>query len=347
MNACFSPLKEDVICYDIETLRNNKKHFPFDVSFTYFPLETNVDCLIGKIWKIIYTSEYFFVHADDNLYQFNTYGQFVRKISALGKGPGEYLTIFDVSVDEISGQIYIYDNSNQKVLIYNMLGEYLGQKNCEEMWYRFEVFNNLYVAHPSNIFGNAPCMLKIIAENDSAVCVGNHLLFEPQDLFLVYTVKNFQKINDGLIFMQHFNDTVYRFKSNTKTFSADYYFDFGSARFPANLLASSAGFDTQSSNYGYLKDVTENSKYLFVTIFYRGKDEKYVIDKSAGNSYSVEEKPQSVNFWPKWGYERDILIDFVRAEELIENQDKVSDEQLKTIISTLHEESNPVIVIIK
>jgi hypothetical protein len=265
----------------------------------------------------------------------------------LGKGPGEYVTIFDVSVDEISGQIYIYDNSDQKVLIYNMFGEYLDQKYCEEMWYRFEVFNNLYVAHPSNMFGNAPCMLKIIAEKDSAICIRNHLLFEPQDLFLVYSVKNFQKTNDGLIFMQQFNDTVYRFKSNKKTFSADYYFDFGSARLPVNLLASSVGFDTQSSKYGYLKDVTENSKYLFVTIFYRGKDEKYVIDKSTGNNYSIEKQQQSVNFWPKWGYERDILIDFVQAEELIKNQGKVSDEQLKTIISTLHEESNPVIVLIK
>ncbi len=155
---------------------------------------------------------------------------------------------------------------------------------------RSAVTNNVFVFNPLNYSGNEQCMLKFIAQNDSTTCFKNNVVYKQQDLFLVYDVKNFQKLNNELIFHQQFNDTIYRFDPGRKTLSVSCYFDFGNSTLPYDLLGSSNRFNNESSNYGYLYDVCENNSYVIVTINYKGENEKYVINKKNGKSFSVDNK---------------------------------------------------------
>lgn len=349
LNTCTSSLMQEITRYDILLLRSSKSDFSLTDSLTctYIPLETNNNCLIGDIHKIILSSGYFLIQSDENLFQFDINGKFVRKIASQGRGPGEYLGITDYSVDDSTLHIHILDVYGQKIVIYNMLGEFIEEKKCENMWSSFEVFNNMYIAHPLNFFGNEPCMLKIIDENDSTTCIPNNLIIDKQDFFLVSNVKNFQKTGEEFIFQQQFNDTVYRFNPDTKTFSACYYFDFKSAKLPAGLLENSSSFDNQSSIYGYIFDITESNEYIFLSIFYREKLEKYVINKKNNKTYFVKKNNQNINIWPKWSNEKDVLMDYIQTVQFMDNKEKIYDDNIKKNISKLDEDSNPVIVIMK
>jgi hypothetical protein len=343
--SCSSPSLTSTTHYEIEFLKNSKEQFIFEEPITYIPLETNQDCLIGAVYKIILTSDYIFVFTENLLYQFDTNGKYIRRIGSEGRGPAEYGYILDASVDEGSGKIYICDNFGQKINIYNFSGEYLGIKTRSGFWKRFEVIDNIYVINPLNYSGSEPCMLKVLAQDDSTTCFKNNVLYKQQNLFLVNDVKNFQKINNELIFHQQFNDTIYRFDSENRKLSVSYYFDFGNLKLPLDLLGSSISYNNESSNYGYLYDVCESDNYVFATIFYKGEYEKYVINKKTGKSYSIDKKQDLI--WPQWSNERGVLVSCLQANNLIKHKDEILDNKLKSVVSKMKEEDNPLIVLIK
>jgi len=341
--SCSSPFKTGPVCYDIKSLRNSKELFDYKGQLTYIPLETSPDCVIGAINKIILTSDHIFVFSRDVLNQFDTKGKFIRKIGSMGRGPAEYSIITDVAVDEALGQALICDL--KKINIYDLSGGYLGSKNTDVLCKRLEVINNMYVVNPWNYTGKEPCMLKIIEENNSPTCFKNDVLYNSQDFFQVFDFKNLQKFDKELIFHQQFNDTIYRFDPRDKTLSARYYFDFGNAMFPLDLLENIGKYRDESSNYGYLEDVCENGSYIFVTIFYKGENERYVINKKNGKSYAVNENQFLI--WPRWSDERGTLITFLHVGNLLKHKDEIADSNLKNILPELKEENNPVIVLMK
>lgn len=343
MVSCLSPSIKNTTHYEIELLKNSKEQFILKDPINYIPLETKQDCLIGAIYKIIPTSDFIFVFTNDLVYQFDTNGKYIRKIGSKGRGPTEYGNILDVSVDEGSGKIYICDNSGKKINIYSLSGEYLGKVPRNGLWKRFEVFDNMYFINPLNYSGNEPCMLKVVAEDDSTICFNNYVKYEQRDLFLIYDIKSFQKLNNELIFHQQFNDTIYRYNPQNRKLHVSYSFDFGSLKLPYHLLGSLTSWNNESSKYGYLHDVCENNNYVFATISYKGENEKYVINKKTGESYFIDKQQDLI--WPQWSSEKGILVSCLQANSLLKHKDEISDIKLLKIVSNMKEDDNPIVVL--
>lgn len=56
---------------------------------------------------------------------FNKNGSFLRKIGGRGKGPNEYGPLYDFQIDEANNRIYLLPWSNNKLLVYDTLGNFL------------------------------------------------------------------------------------------------------------------------------------------------------------------------------------------------------------------------------
>lgn len=85
----------------------------------YIPLETSDSCLVGPVKKFIKVKEKFYVQTDNHeLMIFSETGRFLWKLSARGRGPGEYLAIEDFDVAE-DGRIYLWDWSSRNMLLYS------------------------------------------------------------------------------------------------------------------------------------------------------------------------------------------------------------------------------------
>ena len=65
-------------------------------------LETHEECIIGRITKILYKNERFFIfdRASQAIYVFNKNGNYERKLSKQGYGPNEYQEIRDFDINE-------------------------------------------------------------------------------------------------------------------------------------------------------------------------------------------------------------------------------------------------------
>lgn len=94
------------------------------------PLETNPESLIGNIEQLRITNEKVFILDDQNhaILVFDNDGRFLLKISAQGKGPGQYQFLRDFIIDEINNEIIILGSPN-KVIRFDMSGGFIDEKS--------------------------------------------------------------------------------------------------------------------------------------------------------------------------------------------------------------------------
>jgi hypothetical protein len=133
-NACTSPQKEkqenEEVNYPVEfNLDAIKKQGEHNyVSSIFKPkvktiiLETNDDALVGNINKLRVFNEYLIVmdHIfSKKIFVFNKDGKFIHTIGGQGRGPGEYSSLSDFTIDETSGEILVLD-WNQKIMRYRI-----------------------------------------------------------------------------------------------------------------------------------------------------------------------------------------------------------------------------------
>jgi hypothetical protein len=97
----------------------------FLVHDEYIALETTPNCLIGDIRKIEIYNDLIFIldpYSAKKLLVFNKPGKFLYSVSQRGKGPGEYLDIFDFLVHE--DKIFILNNRSS-VIEYSLDGQFI------------------------------------------------------------------------------------------------------------------------------------------------------------------------------------------------------------------------------
>jgi len=105
-------------------------------SLQYIKLETTDECLIGEIWKIYSIKDKLIIfdrQISKSIYFFNQDGTFINKISRIGQGPREYVSISDIAINGEDEEIIIWDIRTQKLLIYNFDGTFVN--NIEFPYY--------------------------------------------------------------------------------------------------------------------------------------------------------------------------------------------------------------------
>lgn len=79
-------------------------------------------------------------------------GKFFREIKAIGKGPGEYVGLFDFVLDTERKEIAIYDRAQKKLIRYSFNGEFVDEFTVGPEYYSgLSIFNGHYV-----LFNNYP-----------------------------------------------------------------------------------------------------------------------------------------------------------------------------------------------
>ncbi len=95
-------------------------------SIRIVPLETNPGCLIGSTSHLYVGRNSILISTsggENNLMHFTSEGKFLNKIGSVGKGPGEYSDVNDMSVFENPLKVLIYPSSRHKILDYSFNGK--------------------------------------------------------------------------------------------------------------------------------------------------------------------------------------------------------------------------------
>lgn len=133
----------DTILYDMDKTESVIIDRLVD-SYSIIKLETGTDFLIGHVDELLYVDGKFVVvdrSIAHSVFVFDNTGKFKNKISALGNGPKEYLSINDVCVSP-EGNIVIVDNVKGRMMSFTVDGELTGTTSLYFKPYRTEFLSD-------------------------------------------------------------------------------------------------------------------------------------------------------------------------------------------------------------
>ncbi len=220
-----SETKNDFIEINIDEL-DLKDSVLFSTFFSgvkVIPLETNKNCLIGRIEDIVIENDTLYVLDRLNaksLFVFDFEGNFIRKIGNTGKGPGEYVRPQSFTVDTKNNQIHIVDNGN-KILTYTLNGKFIKEVNPE--------FENSFISSIKNMNGinyvdhmiyNSEESSFYVSSIDNSGNIINQWL--PSHIYsngftsLSGTVNQLVKTNNDIKYMRPYMDTIFTIQPGNK-----------------------------------------------------------------------------------------------------------------------------------
>ncbi|QGY46986.1 6-bladed beta-propeller [Maribellus comscasis] len=281
----------------------------------YIPLETNADCLIPQIYKLIYEGGAYFLgstNANTNnekpkkdappppptmptrsLYRFSKDGEFICQISHKGGAPSEYIDIFD----------FLYNKSNNTINIFilNDIKEF----SLEGSWKKNITIENKkvssigysnnqilgFVENPegqneySFLLFDANGQITNKYENKYRFVSTQGTYFHPECIFYQY---------NGIIHCKELHsDTIFSFDNGT--FIPKYILKQGEAKFIPDLREDPQYLYKNLGKFIIQKNCFESKNYLFYQYRWKKKDNFFIQNKSNGNQYLIDNGTGLVN----------------------------------------------------
>jgi hypothetical protein len=269
-NSC----KELVVPGDIDDSVLELKNIIEDIKYVH--LETNNNSLIGGIDKMFSFGNRIIVvdqRLAEGVFIFDQTGKFIKAIKNKGKGPGEFSTIRDVSVDTLHNNILLLDDYAAKVNVYSMNGEFI---NDIRLSYYFRQFvylkDSLFVTYNGDDINRHLSKIKDMKIVVSKAIQGIHFAGHPfVDRFPKIEIGNRDHLVSGyedVLFTPDLSDTIYAVHS--QGIRAKYRLNLGSNGV-INHLTEQTNDDQylemiNSGKYNRYKNIIESRKFLYLEI---------------------------------------------------------------------------------
>lgn len=180
-------------------------------NYKYVQLETNPECLMGSIRKILVDDDLFFIFDKDNkiLLSFHSDGKFYKKYGSIGRGPGEYLDISDFTINPTHNELYVLDKKAWKIVTYNYESNLLKETPLYYYFMQFEVMDNGYMVQYNGLFQNTavPALdahrLYISDATQQPLFKAFPYPISLRDKFYYEPVQPFQRTEENKIFYNH------------------------------------------------------------------------------------------------------------------------------------------------
>lgn len=197
-------------------------------SVQFIVLDESNNSFIRNIKKINFIGEDYLILSSNRLFRYSSSGKLIWEINSLGRGPSEYTSIRDFTVDQENDLIYIYDNKSLKVLVYDSNGKYRFTNNALILASSLAYLNgHLLFFSPSErnkvLDNNSECGL--IQTTTNVEYIKNIIRTGTVGNAYLPNVKYFNNINnEELLFIPSTSDTVYMI--NDDMFMPYKYIDF-------------------------------------------------------------------------------------------------------------------------
>jgi len=205
-------------------------------SYFYLPLQTNKNCLIGKIDKIVINNNRIYIldkAQTKSIFVYDINGKFVFKINKIGKGLGEYDNIRDFDIDMSGNQIVVLCPNFRKLIFYNTTnGLFLKEQKLDFRPLSFIKVNlNRYlfdckVKLEKNMGNN----MLMVADSFGNIPIG----YFPRTNYTSTEKTPFSRFKDYIYYCSNYNDTIFSYRNDTLL--KKYYIDFGKRKLDITSL---------------------------------------------------------------------------------------------------------------
>lgn len=320
------------------------------------PLETQDNCLIVEIEKVMLHQDLFYIFDQRKpaIYVFTKNGAFIKEIAGKGKGPGEYQAVTDMILDDARQNIILLSPFGS-LFIYDMEGRFLQQQTLP-------IKPNYYAI--SSLQDNAFAVWSCVETEDAGISVIHtdsmkilHETWHNDRILDMGLMKPFYQYNAETYFSTAYQNTVYQIKSDS--LEKAYQWDFGKDNIePNHLLTYTEIKDAHEKNNKLLKDLEEgilpyamerhnqNDSYYYVAlrkgmgfnrpwinVFYRKQD---------GKSFVFEQTKEGIPIHPIL-FTNDFLVATLASED-INSYNKVLSEKEYEKLKSYSADDNPCLV---
>ncbi len=204
----------------IDLAKHKEKDFlnvsEFADSILYIPLETTPESLIKEIVSIWLNDSIVIIAHKFGLLKFDINGKFIKKIGTQGKGPGEYVSIFDFTV--IRDTIYLSPTDGRRFLRYTLDGLYCDKIELKTQPVLFNTTDDQKLAIFERDKGEIYIYNKNIQSPPDTITIeyGINGFWHSRTLTDEKLYNCFYKTSTGLLFNNYLNDTIWNINSKSK-----------------------------------------------------------------------------------------------------------------------------------
>ena len=256
----------------------------------YIQLETKPECMVDRILKVLIDKDKLFVLSHSgpagHLFIFSETGKFIRQIGRQGRGPGEYSSVHDFTLDRENKKIYFIDSMG-KLFVYDYSGKCLKTEKI--------------VSEPSGITYYNKHLFMVQAwptfflNNGFAVTIKDLEQQKPDLKLINRKYIKFDKLIQDVVFDSNFwfsgnnqncvtlieakFDTLYHISVDGKI-EAKYLFDLKN-KTPQNLYFLQE-YNDAIKRYSSYSLIIETDKYIFLRIIHSSQGFLYLFNKNTG-----------------------------------------------------------------
>ncbi|WP_147679227.1 6-bladed beta-propeller [Algibacter pacificus] len=251
----------------------------------YVKLQTGKNNYMGQIKKILIANDTIFIKDKNSksIFIYTMEGKLIKKINDEGRGPNEYSSITDFTIDWTHNKLKIYDDRMRKQISYNYEGNFLSinkvKNYARNISYvggeKFAFYNNY-----NGLVGDDNHNLRISDQSEK-----NIDRYFPYDKKLTSkTVRGkwdyFWTSNEVDVNMvKYYDNNIYRLEGST--IYPKYHFDFGQFNLPQDIILNSLN---SGSNYVHsLSNLFESKNTLTVNYLFKNSNILLFYNKNTSN----------------------------------------------------------------
>lgn len=351
---------QSVQSINVPTDRNDSS-VVFDSLFKknrYVILETTAESLIRKVGKVaVYKGDIYILDTrEKQLLIFDKEGKFKHKISHMGQGPEEYLSLTDFTIKE--DQLILLDRVGAKLLFYSMDDSLASIQRIEKAQSVFVLGNGKYALNAelgaADYTADKEYYSYVYYEDSKPIY--RHVAYNKELCGLSFSLSEggngFYHYADSLFAVFPFNDTIYSVNKQSGFLSPYLSIKIGDEKIKIDdsklriKELRDGGISTSVFSFYKLGDLTLFSYY------FNNKNRKYTIVDGRGSilfngAFGLDENKIPVRVVP---YDCDVaheeLLSLSYPQELLAMAKRYSDQSdfLKEIAGKISEEDNPVLI---
>ena len=190
-------------------------------SYTFVPLQTKENCVVGQIEKIIVCPNCFCILDRDNrnAFLFELDGTFRCKLGEKGHGPGEHLDAWNIAYDNEKQEIILLDLEGRKLMHYDLDGKL---QHVESIYYLFTALEYqkdnmiLYTGTSYNDFSDILDLSQLVIADRKQVprAAGFRTPEQARNEFSFSS--RMQKVGDEVIYDDMLSDTLWSITGKRK-----------------------------------------------------------------------------------------------------------------------------------
>lgn len=362
----------NVIRFDLEQEAQDIHATPLIKDCKIIPLETRDSVLIGEIDKVIMHHDRLYVgdfSKTNAVYIFDMQGKFQHKISRQGRGPEEYISLYDMFIDPRTGELKLLSRMDRRILAFSDDGKvFNGVQKMPKMFRELVPSQSGYVGFSANYAEDRENPFNIWLLDQDVQIVGKEFPINPvRESKWSSSITVFSSYQDTVCYAPGYQDfNVY--KLNGDHFSLAYTIDLGKNQIPAftTTLPHDEYLDYCRKHLEYVADLRcfqETDRFLICRFLFNGQDRFGLYDKENGQTSVCSLSPYTGKYFISFGsivnFSSDHLITTIRASDMCEslaggnqyiNYEEDYPEQIKRMREEfsgmgIKEDSNPCVVI--